>query len=169
MGLSGENVIPVDDRITFNSHMVPFKHLYDEGKLAVLMGIGYPEPNRSHFRSMDIWHTAEPGVASSEGWLGKTTNAIDPEGKNAVTTVNFGRGLSRAPAYPDVSVASVGALESYGLYTVLAGASNRDALLDTVSRIYQRMSDDGLPSLRLLQTGRGMLDVADTLRSAPEK
>ena len=169
MGLSGDKVIPVDDRIAFNSHMGPFKDLYDSGKMAVLMGIGYPEPNRSHFRSMDIWHTAEPAVASSEGWLGKTTKAIDPEGKNAVTAVNFGRGLPRALAFPDVSVASVGALESYGLYTGLAGASNRDALLDTVSRIYQPMSDDGLPSLRLLQTGRGMLDGADTLRSAPEK
>ena len=96
-------MIPIDDRVAFNSHMGPFKALYDEGKLAVLMGIGYPEPNRSHFRSMDIWHTAEPAVASSEGWLGKTTKAIDPEGKNPVTTVNFGRGLPRALAYPDVS------------------------------------------------------------------
>ena len=71
MGLSGEKVIPVDDRIAFNSHMGPFKDLYDSGKLAVLMGIGYPEPNRSHFRSMDIWHTAEPAVASPKVGLGR--------------------------------------------------------------------------------------------------
>ena len=89
MGLSGEDVIPLDDRVAFNAHMGPFKRLFDAGKMAVLMGIGYPEPNRSHFRSMDIWHTAEPASASSEGWLGKTTKAIDPEGKNAVTTVNL--------------------------------------------------------------------------------
>ena len=167
MGLSGSDVIPLDDRVAFNSHMGPFKRLFDEGRMAVIMGVGYPEPNRSHFRSMDIWHTAEPSVASSEGWLGKATKALDPEGKNPVTTVNFGRGLPRALAYPGVSVSSVGALESYGLYTGLAGASNRDALLDTVSRIYQPMSDEGFPSLRLLQTGRGMLDGADLLRSAP--
>ena len=38
----------------------PLKALYDEGKVAVMQGIGYPNPIRSHFRSMDIWHTAEP-------------------------------------------------------------------------------------------------------------
>ena len=154
------------------SHSTPTwarsKRLYDDNKMAVLMGIGYPVPNRSHFRSMDIWHTAEPEIASSEGWLGKTTKALDPEGKNPVTAVNFGRGLPRALAYPGVSVASVGALESYGLYTGLAGASNRDALLDTVSRIYQPMSEEGFPSTQLLQTGRGMLDGADLLRAAPD-
>ena len=96
MGLRGENVIPIDDRIAFNSHMAPFKRLYEAGSMAVVMGIGYPEPNRSHFRSMDIWHTAEPSASSSEGWLGKTTRAIDPGGNNPVTTVNFGRGLPRA-------------------------------------------------------------------------
>jgi hypothetical protein len=116
---------------------------------------------------MDIWHTAEPFTSSSEGWLGKANSLIDPDGKNPVTTVNFGRGLPRALASQGVSVASVGALESYGLYTGLAGASNRDAMLDTVSRIYQPMADGGFPSRRILETGRGALDGADLLREAP--
>ena len=167
MGLKGDDVIPLDDRLAFNSNMGPFKTLFDQGKMAVLMGIGYPEPNRSHFRSMDIWHTAEPFTSSSEGWLGKANSLIDPEGRNPITTVNFGRGLPRALALQGVSVASVGALESYGLYTGLAGASNRDAMLDTISRIYQPMADGGFPSRRILETGRGMLDGADLLCEAP--
>ncbi|MCH8114941.1 MAG: DUF1501 domain-containing protein [Chloroflexi bacterium] len=167
MGLKGDDLIPLDDRLAFNSNMGPFKTLFDQGKMAVLMGIGYPEPSRSHFRSMDIWHTAEPFTSSSEGWLGKANSLIDPEGKNPITTVNFGRGLPRALALQGVSVASVGALESYGLYTGLAGARNGDAMLDTISRIYQPMADGGFPSRRILETGRGMLDGADLLREAP--
>ncbi|MCH8229792.1 MAG: DUF1501 domain-containing protein [Chloroflexi bacterium] len=167
MGLKGDDVIPLDDRLAFNSNMGPFKTLFDQGKMAVLMGIGYPEPSRSHFRSMDIWHTAEPFTSSSEGWLGKANSLIDPEGRNPITTVNFGRGLPRALASQGVSVASVGALESYGLYTGLAGARNGDAMLDTISRIYQPMADGGFPSRRILETGRGMLDGADLLREAP--
>ena len=128
MGLRGDDLIPIDDKLAFNSHMGTFKSLFDQDKMAVLMGIGYPEPNRSHFRSMDIWHTAQPTTTSSEGWLGKANSIIDPEGKNPITTVNFGRGLPRALALQGVSVASVGALESYGLYTGLAGASNKDAM-----------------------------------------
>ena len=47
----------------------PLKDLYDQGKVAVIQGIGYPNPIRSHFRSMDIWHTAEPEKMVTEaGW-----------------------------------------------------------------------------------------------------
>lgn len=168
MGLRGESVLPIDDRIGFNAHMGPFRRMYEQGRVAVLMGVGYPQPNRSHFRSMDIWHTAEPFTSSSEGWLGKTTKLLDPDGKNPVVAVNFGRGLPRALAYPGVSVASVGSLESYGLFTGLAGARNRDAMLDTVSRIYQPMANGAFPSGRMLQTGRGVLDGADLLKQAPQ-
>lgn len=167
MGLKGEDLIPVDDKLAFNSHMGTFKNLFDQDKMAVMMGIGYPEPNRSHFRSMDIWHTAEPTTSSAVGWLGKANSLIDPEGKNPITTVNFGRGLPRSLAMPGVSVASVGALDTYGLYTGLSGAKNKDAMLDTVSRIYQPMSAEGFPSQRMLETGRGALDGADLLREAP--
>ena len=167
VNISQDKVIPINDQLGFNPSMGPIKSLWDEGKVAVINGIGYQNPNRSHFRSMDIWHTAEPFTSSSEGWLGKANSLIDPDGKNPVTTVNFGRGLPRALASQGVSVASVGALESYGLYTGLAGASNRDAMLDTASRIYQPMADGGFPSRRILETGRGALDGADLLREAP--
>ena len=116
---------------------------------------------------MDIWHTAKPFESSSIGWLGRTVKNIDPKGLNPITAVNFGKGLPRALACPGVSVASVGALESYGLFTGVSGAKNREILLDTVDRIYQPMNRDGVPSLRLLETGRGALDGADLLSEAP--
>ena len=167
MGLKDESIIPIDNKIAFNSNIDLFKKTFDDKNLAVMMGIGYPEPNRSHFRSMDIWHTAKPFESSSIGWLGKTVKNIDPKGLNPITAVNFGKGLPRALACPGVSVASVGALESYGLFTGVSGAKNREILLDTVDRIYQPMNRDGVPSLRLLETGRGALDGADLLSEAP--
>jgi uncharacterized protein (DUF1501 family) len=48
------------------------KELYDDGRMAVIQGVGYPNPNRSHFRSMDIWHSAAPDKdVVTTGWLGK--------------------------------------------------------------------------------------------------
>ena len=167
MGLKDDSIIPIDNKIAFNSNIDLFKKTFDDKNLAVMMGIGYPEPNRSHFRSMDIWHTAKPFESSSIGWLGRTVKNIDPKGLNPITAVNFGKGLPRALACPGVSVASVGALESYGLFTGVSGAKNREILLDTVDRIYQPMNRDGVPSLRLLETGRGALDGADLLSEAP--
>ena len=134
MGLKDDSIIPVDNKVAFNSNMDVFKKSFDEKNLAVMMGIGYPEPNRSHFRSMDIWHTAEPFESSSIGWLGKTVKNLDPESKNPVTAVSFGKGLPRALACPGVSVASVGALESYGLFTGVSGSKNREILLEELPK-----------------------------------
>ena len=52
-----ERVLPINESIGFTPTMAPIKELWDQGKVAIIQGIGYPHPNRSHFRSMDIWHT----------------------------------------------------------------------------------------------------------------
>ncbi len=51
--------------------MGEIKQLYDEGRVAIVLGVGYPNPNLSHFLSMDIWHTADSNGSGSRGWLGK--------------------------------------------------------------------------------------------------
>ena len=107
-----DQVLKLSDHVGFNPNMGPMKRLYDEGKVAVIQGVGYANPNRSHFRSMDIWHTAEPDKQGTEGWLGRAIRDMDPNKENVLTGVNFGRGLPRALAAPGVPVASVGNLST---------------------------------------------------------
>ena len=57
--LTEDTVIDLNGTLGLNPSMGPMKELWDAGKLAIVNGVGYPRPNRSHFRSMDIWHTAE--------------------------------------------------------------------------------------------------------------
>ena len=128
-----DEVIAIDDNFGFNPAMRPIKDLYDQGKVALIQGVGYPNPNRSHFRSMDIWHTCEPDKQGSEGWLGRVIRDIDPNGENVLTGVNFGRGLPRALAVPGVPVASVAVLETYGVLTGISEEPDRtDALLSLI-------------------------------------
>src|SRR5919106_4903756 len=131
-----EQVLPIDDKVAFNPAMAPIKELYDQGKVAVIQGIGYPHPIRSHFRSMDIWHTAEPEKMATDGWLGRAIRDLDPNKENVLTGVNFGRGLPRALAAPGVSVASVGSLETYGVLTTIEAEAQRTEALDIFSRMY---------------------------------
>ena len=63
-----EDIIPVNDELGFMPTMGPMKELFDEGRVAVIHGIGYADSPRSHFRSMDIWHTCEPDKVGTEGW-----------------------------------------------------------------------------------------------------
>ena len=100
-------ILPINDYVGFNPNMAPLKNLYDQGKVAVIQGIGYPNPKRSHFRSMDIWHTCETEKVGGAGWLGKAIQELDPKADNVLTGVNFGLGLPRAMAMQGVPVASV--------------------------------------------------------------
>ena len=101
--ITEDRAIPIDEDYGFNPGMAPIKDLWDEGKVAIVHGVGYPNPNRSHFRSMDIWHTAEPTKVGNQGWLGQALREMDPSGENVVGAVNFGAGLpalSYRPAFP---------------------------------------------------------------------
>ena len=164
-----EQVLDIDGNVGFHPSMSPLKELYDEGKVAVIQGIGYPNPNRSHFRSMDIWHTAEPEKMVTEGWLGKAIRDLDPHKENVLTAVNFGRGLPRALAAPGVSVASVGDLTNYGVLTGLDGDDQRMEALDIFARMYSPAIGTGPASDYLSQTGLDALKGADILSTAPLK
>ena len=162
-----DKVIPLNDEIGFNPSMGPMKRLWDEGKVAVINGIGYENPNRSHFRSMDIWHTAEPEAIGTEGWLGRAVREMDPQGENVLTAVNFGRGLPRALGCPGVSVASVGDLETYGLFPDIEDEELRMFTLEAFSRMYGNVAGrDPVMSL-LSKTGQDAYVGADILRTAP--
>ena len=164
-----EQVLAVDDKVGFHPAMAPVKELYDQGKVAVIQGIGYPNPIRSHFRSMDIWHTAEPAKIVTDGWLGRAIRDLDPNKRNVLTAVNFGRGLPRALAAPGVSVASVGNLDSYGVLTGIKGEDLRTEALDMFARMYSPMIGTGPANDYLSQTGLDALKGADILRTAPQR
>ncbi|NQW18642.1 MAG: DUF1501 domain-containing protein [Chloroflexi bacterium] len=164
-----DDVIPLDDNFGLNPGMGVFKDIYDEGNVAIIHGVGYPVPVRSHFRSMDIWHTANPNELGNEGWLGQAIRAIDPAGDNPVTAVNFGHGLPRALASPGVPVASVGNLDDYGLLTGVNGERQREQALNAFSRIYSPRVGSSLVMDYLGKTGLDALRGADILKEAPKR
>ena len=164
-----DKVLPINDSIGFNPAMAPIKRLYDEGKVAIIQGIGYPNPSRSHFRSMDIWHTCEPDKVGDEGWLGRAVRDIDPDKENVLTGVNFGRGLPRSLVGPGVPVASVGNLETYGVLTGIKVEEQRTKVLDLFSKVYSPMIGQGPVLDYFAHTGLDALKGADILSTAPEK
>jgi len=161
-----DQVLKLNDEVGLNPSMGPLKKFWDEGKLAVFLGIGYPNPSYSHFRSMDIWHTCEPDKVGTEGWLGKVLADLDPNKENVLTGVNFGRGLPRALAKEGVPVASVGNLETYGLLSGIQGEERNDAL-DVFGRMYAPTIGTGYAMDYIRSTGIDALRGADILATAP--
>jgi uncharacterized protein (DUF1501 family) len=75
--------------------MSRIKQLYDEGKVAIVPGVGYPNPNLSHFASMDIWHTADITGLSGSGWLGRYAD-IALIGETGLSAAALGFGLPKS-------------------------------------------------------------------------
>ena len=161
--ITEDRVLPLDGTYGLNPGMQPIKELYDQGKVAVVHGVGYPDPNRSHFRSMDIWHTAEPRHVADEGWLGNSVRQMYPEGDNVVAAVNFGGGLPRALVAKGAPVASVTDLETYGLMGHLGADAERSEVLELFKYIYSMGLGSG-PTMDLMsQTGLDALRGSDML------
>ena len=171
VGIPEDQVLPIDGELAFNPQMGPIKKLYDEGKVAIIHGIGYENSPRSHFRSMDIWHTCEPDIVGTEGWAGRVIRDLDPNSENVLKGINFGQGLPRALALRGVPVTSVSSLESYGVLSSVPGVAEeaeRAQILERFARMYAPAVGTGAVMDYLGQTGRDALQGADIIRSAPE-
>ena len=167
LGIAEEQVLKLNGEIGLHPTMGPLKKYWDEGKMAIFLGIGYPNSSYSHFRSMDIWHTCEPDKIGTEGWLGQAIKELDPNADNVLTGVNFGRGLPRALAKDGVPVASVGNLETYGLLTGIDGEEQRTEALDVFGRMYSPTIGSAYALDYIRRTGTEALKGADILATAP--
>src|SRR3981189_2881040 len=72
LGLAADKILKIDNYGGLNGKLAGLKALYDEGHLAIIQGVGYPNPNRSHFRSTEIWQTAsDANQTLMKGWTGR--------------------------------------------------------------------------------------------------
>lgn len=72
LGIQQSEVLTISDELGLNPGMEAFRSLYDDGLVSIINNVGYPNPDRSHFRSMDIWHTAsDSNKYLTSGWIGR--------------------------------------------------------------------------------------------------
>lgn len=94
--IPANEVVKISDEIGLHPNLKGFKELLDQQSFAVVQGVGYPNPNRSHFKSMDIWHLGDnSGRPISYGWLGRYCDRVHQEPRDPVLAVAIGG--DRAP------------------------------------------------------------------------
>ena len=167
VNVAEEDVLRLDDQVGFHPSMAPILKMYQEGNVAILHGVGYENSPRSHFRSMDIWHTCEPDKLGTEGWLARVIRDIDPNKENVVTAVSMGPSLFRALVGPGVPVATVENINSYGMLTGLTPEEKLTRVLSRYRRMYSPAIGSGPVMDYLGQTGLDALKGADILSAAP--
>lgn len=91
LALAERDVLKISDELGFHSAAKGLKALYDQGKLAVVQGVGYPNANLSHFESMDIWHTCLRKTENRpDGWLGRTVDSLQTRSRVDVPALHIG-------------------------------------------------------------------------------
>lgn len=81
------DVLALDEQLALNKSMTGMKTLWDQKRLAIVRGVGYPQPDHSHFRSMAIWQSASPVEAQASGWVGRW---LDGQRPNPMLAINLG-------------------------------------------------------------------------------
>jgi uncharacterized protein (DUF1501 family) len=146
------NVLPLDGQFGLHPSLAAFKRLYDTGKLALIQGVGYPNPNRSHFRSMDIWHTARPDASADQGWLGAFMSEVYKVGESPFQCVTIGNSIPRALLTPNVPAAAVQDADTFQFLTDRRLPAAKDPLLKTFGQVYAKPGKK-LPTLDLVAQG----------------
>ena len=157
------SVLKLNDRIGFNPALKGLAALYHEGSVAVVQGVGYPNPNRSHFEATQIWETASPERPQQYGWLGRYLDRRFPAGSKPplFEAVSLGDTLPAALVASHVEVPAIGALGAFGY-----NAGRDLAEKQSAGVLYDGAKAGQSPYLTMIaQTARDAYHGGDTLRA----
>lgn len=152
----------LSDTLGLHPSLKALAERFRQGELAVVQGVGYPQPDRSHFRSLEIWHTASTNAqAPPTGWLGRYLDTLRAGGLPALV---LGAPRPQALAATKTSAFDVDQLESI---EAAAGGSNSRSKL--VRRLSSRAPGEAEPATAVARQARAMYAAADQLRAAADK
>jgi uncharacterized protein (DUF1501 family) len=165
LGIPAQEVVKLNDRVALHPKLAPLGELFKQGRVVALQGVGYPNPDRSHFRSMEIWHTASvaPQVPPA-GWLGRFLDATRPATADPPL-----RGLGLSEALPQALRTQSGAVPVIGeLEALIQDDTSRAA----ESALMRKLSIDGAkgagPLGFLRQQAEASYRAAETLQKAAQ-
>jgi uncharacterized protein (DUF1501 family) len=167
IAVAEKSVLKIDERVALNPVMGGLNELFKEGRLAIVQGVGYPNPNRSHFEATQIWETASPDRPVATGWLGRYLDRIVPAStagsstENLFTAVTLGDTVPAAMIAQHVDVPAIGALNTFQYNTGKDTASRL-----TAGRLYDGARPGQSPYLEMIETtARTALRGGDVLKA----
>ncbi|MBT3395975.1 MAG: DUF1501 domain-containing protein [Alphaproteobacteria bacterium] len=127
IAVAKETVLQLDERLGLAKELEPIMPLWNQGNLAVALGVGYPEPNLSHFRGIEIWDTAtDSSDFAQSGWIGQLYEGVEaPPAEFAADGMVFGRGVFgplKAPGRRVMVLQNIGQLDAAALLPSIAPA-----------------------------------------------
>jgi uncharacterized protein (DUF1501 family) len=168
IGVDLTKVLDLDSHLALNPVMTGLKSLWDAGRVAIVEGVGYPNPNLSHFASRDIWHLADPTLEETRGWLGRWADGALADSDNPLACCAISQSLPKTLLSDSVLVPTFTDLASYSYATdgqYPGDAQNQlDAFLaengsryeiESTPRVLSRVGSDAIASSNSLGSVAG--------------
>jgi len=112
-----EGIHRLDDQFALHPAMESLSERFKEGEMGIVHGVGYPNPNESHFRSMEIWQTGDPATVSSrDGWLGRYLDQVAKNDRDGIPGVAFGERLPQSLMAREANIPVIAQLANYGIF-----------------------------------------------------
>ncbi|HYY89087.1 MAG TPA: DUF1501 domain-containing protein [Chloroflexota bacterium] len=159
-------ILPLTDSLGLHPRLANLKALYDQGIVAVVQGVGYPNPNRSHFRSMDIWHSARPDTFDRSGWLGRYLDACQCGRDQPLPAISAGDQLNTMFYTDSTLVPAVASIGAFSLRTETGQRNDRQLQIQTLRNIYQQAGNWSPHEVLIRKTALQALDTAEQLHAA---
>lgn len=169
LAIAAANVLPITGTLGFHPALTGLKTLFDQGKAAVLPGVGYPNFNRSHFAAEDIYWTGDPASGPNNGWLGRSLDIMKTG--NVMSGIYIGSATPLSMLGDSVSVPAIPSATSY---TFQSGGNAADtaAVLGAAGQIIDQpatgltMIDGILTQDRALRDSIGQAQAAATYQTS---
>jgi uncharacterized protein (DUF1501 family) len=159
IAIKDSEVLKINESVGLHPSMAGLHTLFKEGKVAVIQNVGYPKPNRSHFKSMDIWQSASPDDKMKHGWIGRYADALSAQSPlNPVMSL----GLST-----DKPLALMGEKASIPCFASLSDVSNMLGDADNEKALRAIQGNDammGSPTRVVQQANKTALDAMSALK-----
>lgn len=158
IGIPEDKVLKINESLGLHPSMTALHNLYKQGQVAIIENVGYPQPNRSHFRSMDIWQSAVPDKMSRYGWIGRHFDEQLHRGNtNPVVALGLSTEKPLALTGKDFSIpcfASLGDINSMvgnpDQEKLLRDIQGMDAMSGSSTRVVQQASKSALDAMSIL-------------------
>src|SRR5579875_1531127 len=129
-------VLQLDSRLGLHPNLEPLKKLWDQGHLAIVEGVGYPNQSLSHFQAMDIWQTLDLTGNGSEGWLGKLVSGLVDQQGHPFKSLDIGTQTAQALMSITTQVPTLSSVKTYTVYPDPADTDKGNARMQALLNLY---------------------------------
>ncbi|HLZ61538.1 MAG TPA: DUF1501 domain-containing protein [Ktedonosporobacter sp.] len=166
LGIPDTQVLQLDTRLGLHPSLAPLKQFWDQGHLAIVEGIGYPNQSLSHFQAMDIWQTLDLSGNGSDGWLGKLVSGwVDQDG-HPFKAMNIGVQTAQALSSISTPVPTLTSTQSYRIAPDPVDHDGGNARLQALMKLYNTYPKSSPYAALLDATALGAQEGTRQLRQA---